>query len=151
MRTVLPTVGRIYSVGYEDTTLASLVARLAESGVTLLVDVRLTPISRRPGFSKRPLAAALAVAGIEYVHEPLFGNPPENRDAFRAGDPAAEQLLRDRLHGRARRAVEQLVFEVRRRPVAVLCVEREASRCHRRVITDLARELTLGLKVVDVA
>jgi len=144
------TRGRIYSVGYEDLTLESLVAQLAERGVTLLVDVRLTPISRRPGFSKRPLATALAMAGIEYVHEPLFGNPPENRDAFRAGDPAAEELIRERLDGRARRALEQLVFEARRRPVAVLCVEREASRCHRRVITEQARQLTLGLEVVDV-
>ncbi|MEA2717091.1 MAG: hypothetical protein QOI99_1408 [Actinomycetota bacterium] len=144
------TGGRIYSVGYEGTTVDDLVERLAAQGVSLLIDVRLTPISRRPGFSRRSLAAALAVAGIEYVHEPLLGNPPENRDAFRAGDPAAEQVVRQRLDGRGRRAVEQLVFEARRRRVAVMCVEREPSRCHRRVITDVARELTLNLEVLDV-
>jgi len=146
----MATGGRIYSVGYEGTTLDGLVERLAHNGVSLLVDARLTPISRRPGFSRRPLAAALALAGIDYVHEPLFGNPAGNREAYRQGDPAAVQLMRDRLEGIADAAVEKLVEEARLRRVAVLCVEREASRCHRQVITDLARERVLGLEVVDL-
>ena len=84
---------RIYSVGYEGTTAEELADRLARHGVSLLVDVRLQPWSRRPGFSKQPLSVTLAMAGIEYVHEPLFGNPHENRDAYRQGDPAAVQVM----------------------------------------------------------
>ncbi|PPJ18215.1 hypothetical protein C5E45_10195 [Nocardia nova] len=41
---------------------------LAEAGVATVVDVRLTPISRKPGLSKTKLSAALAEAGIRYVH-----------------------------------------------------------------------------------
>jgi uncharacterized protein (DUF488 family) len=142
--------GHIYSVGYEGTTVPELVECLAQNRVSLLVDVRLTPFSRRPGFSRRALAGTLAMAGIEYVHEPLLGNPPENRDAYRAGDPAAVQVMRARLDNGSRHAVERLVEEARIRRVAVLCVEREASRCHRRVITDLAREMAPYLEIVDV-
>jgi uncharacterized protein (DUF488 family) len=124
--------GPIYSVGYEGVTLEALVERLAQHRVSLLVDVRLTPHSRRPGFSRRPLSGALAMAGIEYVHEPLLGNPPENREAYRNGDPVARRVMRERLENGSLRAVEKLVEEAQKRRVAVLCVEREADRCHRR-------------------
>ncbi len=141
--------GSIYSIGYEGTTPEALVERLAQRGVSLLVDVRLTPVSRRPGFSRRALSAALAMAGISYVHEPLLGNPAANREAYRGGDPAARRNMRERLENGGLRAVEKLVEEARHRPVAVLCVERESDRCHRRVITDMARELAPGLEIVD--
>ncbi|HEX7277257.1 MAG TPA: DUF488 domain-containing protein, partial [Acidimicrobiales bacterium] len=132
--------GAIYSVGYEGTTVDDLVARLAQHRVSLLVDVRLTPMSRRPEFSRRNLSVALAMAGIDYVHEPLFGNPAENREAYRQGDPAAVELMRARLDGMAQGAVEKLVEEARHRRVALLCVERDSSRCHRQLIADAATE-----------
>lgn len=141
---------RIYSVGYEGTTAEELANRLARHGVSLLVDVRLQPWSRRPGFSKQPLSVALALAGIEYVHEPLFGNPPENREAYRQGDPAAVQVMRDRLERKGQVALDKLIREARYRDVAVLCVERESSRCHRQVVTDMAKDKVLGLEVIDL-
>ena len=148
--TVLRPTCRIYSVGYEGTTVEELADRLARHGVSLLVDVRLQPWSRRPGFSKQPLSVALAMAGIEYVHEPLFGNPIENRDAYRAGDPAAVEVVRQRLERKGQEALDKLVREALYRDVAVLCVERESSRCHRRVVTDMAQHRVLGLEVVDL-
>lgn len=148
--TLLRPTCRIYSLGYEGTTVEDLADRLAQHGVSLLVDVRLQPWSRRPGFSKQPLSVALAMAGIEYVHEPLFGNPPENREGYRQGDPAAVQVVRQRIEGKGQLALEKLIREARYRDVAVLCVERESSRCHRQVITDMARDRVLGLQVVDL-
>ncbi len=140
----------LYSVGYEGTTAEELADRLARHGVSLLVDVRLQPWSRRPGFSRQPLSVALAMAGIEYVHEPLFGNPLENREAYRQGDPAAVQVMRERLEHKGQVALEKLLREARYRDVAVLCVERDANRCHRRVITDLAKDRLLGLEVIEL-
>ena len=92
--------GRIYSIGYEGMTVESLVDRLAGAKVTTLVDVRLNPISRKPGFSRKRLTTALDDAGIEYVHEKDLGNPADNRDSFRDGDgQAGRQRVRhcDRL------------------------------------------------------
>jgi uncharacterized protein (DUF488 family) len=147
---VLRPTCRIYSVGYEGTTAEELAARLARQGVSLLVDVRLQPWSRKPGFSKQPLSVTLAMAGIEYVHEPLFGNPIENREAFREGDPAAIEVMRLRLERKGQEALDKLVREAMYRDVAVLCVERDPARCHRRVVTDMARDRALGLEVVDL-
>ena len=43
----------LVGVGYEGLTVGELVARLEAMGVTRLVDVRLTPISRKPGRKAR--------------------------------------------------------------------------------------------------
>lgn len=60
----LPVAGRIYSVGYEGMTLDGLIDRLTDARVCVLVDVRLNPISRKPGFSRVRLAKALEEAGV---------------------------------------------------------------------------------------
>ena len=39
--------------------------------------------SRRPGFSKHQLAAAVEAAGIRYLHLQALGTPPEGREAGR--------------------------------------------------------------------
>ncbi len=69
-------------VGYEGKTLDPFVCGLRASGTRLLVDVRLNPVSRKSGFSKRALAAALADAGIGYCNAPQLGNPAWNRPGF---------------------------------------------------------------------
>jgi Domain of unknown function DUF488 len=92
------TANRIYSVGYEGMTARALVDSLVGARVATLVDVRLTPASRKPGFSRKALTAALDVAGIDYVHEPDLGNPPDNRDSFRTGDGnEGRRRMRERL------------------------------------------------------
>ena len=50
---------RIFTIGYEATTMAELLAALRRAGVERVIDVRALPLSRRPGFSKSPLRAAL--------------------------------------------------------------------------------------------
>ena len=73
----------LYSIGYEKTLLRDVVGTLTAAGVATLIDVRDRPISRRPGFSKRQLAAAVEEAGMRYVHLQALGTPPEGRLANR--------------------------------------------------------------------
>src|SRR6266568_5826885 len=145
------TRGRIYSVGYEGLTLSGLVERLAQSKVEVLFDVRLNAVSRRQGFSKRALSAGLEQAGIRYVHEPLLGNPPENRDSFRQGDGTeGRAAMRRRLQNGSRDALDALISEATSAPVAVMCVERDRNSCHRQVITDLVEELHPEIEVLHL-
>ena len=72
----------VVGVGYQQRPVDEFVSDLARMGVAVVVDVRLTPISRRPGFSKTGLARALAGAGICYEHRPELGNPKPNRAGF---------------------------------------------------------------------
>jgi uncharacterized protein (DUF488 family) len=141
--------GRIYSVGYESLTVSSLVDTLRSAHVTLVVDVRLNAVSRKPGWSKKALGAALEGAGIEYRHEPAFGNPPDNRDSFRRGDGKdGRRRMREILDSGSGPALKQLVEDAQDRRVAVLCVERAERNCHRQVITDMAQEIDPTIEVL---
>ena len=80
--------GVLFTIGYERSSLADVVAALGDTGVTTLVDVREAPWSRRPEFTKRALGEAMAAAGIGYRHMKALGTPKAGRDAARAGDTA---------------------------------------------------------------
>jgi uncharacterized protein (DUF488 family) len=138
----------LVTVGYEGRSAEDLVIALAEAGVDVLVDVRLTPLSRKPGLSKRQLAGALAAAGVEYLHLPALGNPRDNREAFRQGDPHSRARFRALLHTpEAQAALDELRSRVRDERVALLCVEREAQCCHRQLVSDdlLSHDPELGV------
>src|SRR5262249_54927353 len=73
----------LYTLGYEKRSLPEFVELLKDARIAALVDVRETAWSHKPGFSKRPLEEALAVAGITYVHAAFAGNPKRLRDQAR--------------------------------------------------------------------
>ena len=85
----------VLTIGYQDRTVDQFIEDLVAARIKVLVDVRLTPLSRKTGLSKNALAARLRDAGIDYVHLPELGNPRENRDAFRRGDEAAVARYRE--------------------------------------------------------
>ena len=143
--------GRIYSVGYEGFEVEALVDRLAAAKVSLVVDVRLNAVSRRRGYSRKTLAAALQAAGIEYRHEPDLGNPPDNRDSFRRGDgEEGRRRMREILADGSAPALGRLIEHARDARVAVLCVERDRLRCHRDVITDALMEADPTIEVLQI-
>lgn len=143
--------GRIYSVGYEGMPVDALVDRLASAKVKLLVDVRLNAISRRRGFSRKALSAALEQAGIAYRHEPDLGNPQDNRDSFRSGDGSQGRLrMRSILENGSGPALQRLVDDAHASRVAVLCVERDRSRCHRDVITEMVTERDPTIEILQI-
>jgi Protein of unknown function, DUF488 len=89
--------------------------------------VRLTPVSRKPGLSKLRLADALAAVGIEYLHLPALGNPLDNRDAFRQGDPRSQARFQGLLGTpHAQSALAELGARAQEKRVALLCFERDA-------------------------
>ncbi len=77
----------LLTIGYEGSTIGAVLDTLAGAQVGLLIDVRALAASRKPGFSKRQLAAALDERGIGYVHLRPLGTPKPGRDAVRAGHP----------------------------------------------------------------
>jgi uncharacterized protein (DUF488 family) len=143
--------GRIYSVGYEGFDVEALAERLASSKVSIVVDVRLNPSSRKAGFSKKALSAALAHVGVAYEHSRELGNPVDNRDSFRRGDgEEGRRRMREMLENGSKDAVEGLAERARNGRIAVLCVERERSRCHRHVITEMVQEIEPTIEVFEI-
>ncbi|MFI1967235.1 DUF488 family protein [Streptomyces pathocidini] len=132
----------LWSAGYEGRDIDSFVASLLDSRIDVVADVRLTPISRKKGFSKTRLGEALAEAGIEYTHLRGLGNPKDNREPFWDG---RLDVGRARFRGvlrsdEAQSDLDRLAEQARQSRVAVLCFEKDESRCHRQVVLETVRE-----------
>jgi uncharacterized protein (DUF488 family) len=134
--------GALFTIGYEDATPAALVAALRGAGVQRLVDVRALANSRRPGFAKRALAAAMEEAGIAYEHMRALGTPAEGRAAARAGRPEAmRRIFGAHLQGtEAQAALAALSDRARRERVCLLCLEADPRQCHRSLVAEAVAE-----------
>jgi uncharacterized protein (DUF488 family) len=129
----------LYSIGYEKALLQDVIAALLAAGITTLIDVRDRPISRRPGFSKRQLAAAIEAAGMRYVHLSALGTPPEGRLAGRRREwDRFWTIVEDKL---ARPEAELELCHaaqiVKAEPCCLLCYEADWRVCHRRRIAEI--------------
>ena len=127
---------RIFTIGYEGTTVAEFINALRKAGVRRLIDVRALPLSRRPGFSKTALRGALEEAGIEYIHLKALGTPADGRAAARAGRHAdLERIYAGQLELPEAIAQSALMLALANEvPSALLCMEREPAHCHRSLL-----------------
>ena len=136
------------TIGYEGAALEDFVTTLSTASVKRLIDVRELAISRRRGFAKTALSAALAEAGIEYVHLRGLGDPKEGRDAARTGD-VARFLKVFRAHMRTQKAQGDLKVAVDLVAVGgacLMCYERDHTACHRALVAD-AISATVPVKI----
>jgi uncharacterized protein (DUF488 family) len=131
---------QILTIGYEGATLADFLATLKAARVQVLLDIRELPNSRRKGFSKHALSAALSDAGIEYVHERALGSPREIRYRLRE-DGDRERFFSDfRKYLATQRTLLDTLARTTTGTVALLCYERNHAECHRSVVAEaLAR------------
>jgi uncharacterized protein (DUF488 family) len=129
---------RIFTIGYEGTTIPEFISALQRAGVERVIDVRGLPLSRRPGFSKSPLRAALEEAGLEYLHLKALGTPAEGRAAARAGRHSdLRRIYSGQLElPEAIAQSAQMLDLAREKPSALLCMEREPEVCHRMLLLE---------------
>jgi uncharacterized protein (DUF488 family) len=129
----------LYTIGYEKALLKDVISTLAAARVATLIDVRDRPISRRPGFSKRQLAAAVEDAEMRYVHLQALGTPPEGRLAGRRREwdrfwgIVEEKLARPE----AELALQEAAEIAKAAPSCLLCYEADWQVCHRRRVAEI--------------
>ncbi len=73
----------IFAIGYEDLVLHEFSTLLKRETITDLADNRELPLSRKPGFSKSALCAAVRSLGIAYQHVRGVGCPNLVRQRYR--------------------------------------------------------------------
>lgn len=141
----------LLTIGYQGCTIANVVSSLKTAGVTLLIDVRAVPRSRKPGFSKRQLAAGLDEAGIAYVHLQGLGTPKAGRDAVRSGHPERMYVIFDEhmTSDRAQAALAQAIALARSARTCLLCFERDPACCHRSIVAGMVVRTT-GQTVINL-
>lgn len=131
---------RFYTVGYQGVSIDQLLDSLGHAAVTLVVDTRETPTSRRVEFRAGPLAKALSGRGIAYVGLPQLGAPRALRDQVDVWDKFAAGYRSILVEHEA--AVRQLVKLSVGRSVCLLCFENDPATCHRSLlIEELERQL----------
>jgi uncharacterized protein (DUF488 family) len=143
----------LFTIGYEHATTRAMLDALVSAKVDLVIDVRAVTSSRRPGFSKRQLAAGLDERGIGYLHLRALGTPKEGRLAARTGrrDELFRIYEKHLATPEARAELDELaaLTSFGKRRMCLLCYERDPDGCHRRRIAELIHERT-GARVENL-
>src|SRR6201993_1829319 len=118
----------LFTIGYEQAKPDTVLRELKRAKIDLLSDTRAVAASRRPGFSKRQLAASLDEAGIGYIHLQKLGTPAEGRAAARSGHTDLLWRIYDK-HIKTREAqaeLDELIALIKTgKRVALLCYCRD--------------------------
>ncbi len=129
----------VVGIGYQGRSVEEVCVALLSDGISIVCDVRLTPLSRKPGLSKKALSSALASVGLGYRHFPALGNPKWNRSGF-AGDVVELRVAQQAFVAtvletpEARRALDEIRECSGSQKVALLCFESDEVRCHRSLV-----------------
>jgi uncharacterized protein (DUF488 family) len=137
----------IYTIGYEHHTTQTFIERLTRHGITLLVDIREVPISRKKGFSKTGLTQMLSENGIRYVHIKRLGSPSAIRhDLYHNGQHEAFFAEYGRYLAGENDALEELISLSREGKACMMCVEQMPEACHRHIVVEAVKQ-RLGQEV----
>lgn len=123
------------------------------AGIKRLVDVRLNNKSQLAGFTKREdLPYFLtAICGVEYVYEPLLAPTQDILDAYKKRKGSWQAYEDSFLQLMAERHIEEKVspdlFVV---PAVLLCSERTAEKCHRRLVLEYLRSKWGQLEIIHL-
>jgi uncharacterized protein (DUF488 family) len=145
-----PAAKTLFTIGYEKAKPKAVLDELRDAKVELLVDTRAIAASRRPGFSKRQLAASLDEIGIAYVHLQKLGTPAEGREAAHAGDYDTAWKIYDKhiKTADAQSELRELVGFIKDgKRVCLLCYERDPAECHRsRIAAQIKKRVRIAVK-----
>lgn len=125
---------RIFTVGYGGRSPTAFVALLRERGVATVVDVRIEPRRAHLGSfalaktAEKGIQRLLGDARIGYVSVRELGNPFKDAATWRDD---YERWFREDASSRLR------LLDGIRGPMALLCCEKDASRCHREIIANV--------------
>ncbi len=135
-----PTNMQVFTIGHSTRPLEEFIALLSASQVTLLVDIRLVPASRRfPQFAQAALAMSLASAGVDYLHlKDLGGRRTPRVDSPHVG--WRSRVFRgyaDYMESSPwATAMATLLERAQTATSALMCAEALPWRCHRQLVAD---------------
>jgi uncharacterized protein (DUF488 family) len=132
----------IFTFGYEGLTLDAFIARLKSARVKTVIDVRANPLSRKRGFSKGALSAALDAVGIAYTHMPAMGCPKPVRERYKHDSNWAAYTRGFLTYMKAQRdALVELTQIAKASPSCLICFEADFERCHRTFVARGAAQI----------
>jgi uncharacterized protein (DUF488 family) len=133
----------IYTIGFTKRSAQDFFENLKRAGITRLIDVRLNNISQLAGFAKRDdLRYFLShICGADYVHEPLLAPTQSLLDAYKKHKAPWTEYEEGFLRLMSEREIEERIpKELFEGSPVLLCSERTAEHCHRRLVCEYLNE-----------
>ncbi len=131
----------LFTFGYEGLGIDGFIARLKRAGVTVVVDVRELPLSRKKGFSKTAFAAALHDAGIGYTHVRTFGCPKPVRNQYKIdGNWKRYEKSFNSYLATQSSAIAGLAKFSKTTKACLVCFEADFNFCHRSLVARAAAD-----------
>ncbi len=143
----------VYTTGFTKKTAPQFFDALKGAGVRRLLDVRLNNSSQLAGFTKRDdLSFFLReICGAEYAHLPLLAPTREILDDYKKNGASWQEY-----EGRFLALMEERNIEARldkdlfQGPTVLLCSEKTAECCHRRLVLEYLDSRWGDLEIVHL-
>ena len=129
----------VYTVGHGNRSSAEFIGVLAAHQIGDVIDVRAYPGSRYPQFCRAALEAHLLAAGVAYIWEgAALGGMRKPLDGSRhLALKGSVRGYADHMESAAfQNAIARVTTLAQERRVAIMCAEKQPSRCHRSLISD---------------
>ena len=144
----------LFTIGYEGLSQQGFLALLQTHNISLVADIRRLPLSRKRGFSKSALNKILGDNDINYLNYPELGTTKELRNHLKVNRDYLyffkEYKKNIEKKGEFLDEINTMINSGER--VALLCFERNAQKCHRKVLADsLKAKDGNGIKIKHIA
>ena len=134
----------LYTIGYEGKSIEQYLSALMDNSVSVLIDVRHNPFSRKWGFAQKQLQDITEKCGIDYVHFPQLGIEGSLRNNI------ISRSDYNKLFNRYRKSLGQVDKEEalqniwailrKNKRVALTCFEKDYHCCHRHLVAEAVME-----------
>lgn len=117
-------MNKVYTIGYEGKDIEDFIDILNKHDIKQIVDVRTHPKSRKKDFNKETLEKKLFQKSVKYEHLPELGG---------LGDKDYKKVMSGK---KWRQSFEVLKTIIEKRRSALMCLENNPMKCHRRFISE---------------
>ncbi|MFC1716047.1 DUF488 family protein [Candidatus Poribacteria bacterium] len=141
----------LYTIGYQGLQPDEFIQTLRQHGVDIIIDVREIPHSRKRGFSLKHLTVLATANYMEYFSFRTLGSPTPLRQKLRQDGNHQEFLeeYRKYLAGQ-KEDLDKVISMAQRGTCCLLCYEKDADFCHRKIVASEIAELDQGMQIVHL-
>lgn len=133
----------VFTIGHYNYSLDTFLKMLEKAKVTKIIDVRAFPCSKKhPQYNQDTFVSWLKEHNIKYEHITALGG--RRKVSYEVGENLNAAWENQSFHNYAdytltndfKKGIKQLLKEKENDVIAMLCVERHPSRCHRLIISN---------------
>jgi len=143
---------RIFTIGFAGKSAAEFFGLLGQAQVRRVIDVRLYNRSQLAGYTKqRDLEFFLrSILGAAYTHMPDFAPTKGLLDGYKNGSISWPQYEAEYQALLARRQPHRRLTPTELDRCCLLCAEKTAGRCHRRLAAEYLQRVWPGISIAHV-